>query len=567
VAVNVAVVEDAGTATEAGVVSSGVLLDNVTGRQPVGAGVLNVTVQTLLAPDASEVGVQASEVTVTSGARLMEAVFELPFSAAVTTAVWALVTVPAVAVKEAVVAAAATVTLAGTVRLALLLVKATGEPPVGACALKVTVQALVPGPVKEAGLHARPLTVTGAISEIVELADEPLAVAVNVPVQVLVIVPAVAEKLAVVAPAAMLTEAGAVSNGLLDVSATVRPPVGAEPLKVTVHALLAPDVSEVGAQTSEVTVTRGARVMEAVFELPFNAAVMTAVWALVTVPAVAVKEAVVAAAATVTLAGTVRLALLLVKATGEPPVGAGPLKVTVQALVPGPVNEAGLQVRLLTVTDAISEIVELADEPLAVAVNVPVQVLVMVPAVAEKLAVVAPAAMLTEAGAVSNGLLDESATVRPPVGAGALAVTVQALLASDVNEVGVQTSEVTVTSGARVIEAVFELPFSAAVTTAVWALVTVPAVAVKEAVVAAAATVTLAGTVRLALLLVKATGEPPVGAGPLKVTVQALVPGPVKEAGLQVRPLTVAAGTVTTPPVAEVVIGMAVEEAEEAFVT
>jgi hypothetical protein len=334
-----------------------------------------------------------------------------------------------------------------------------------------------------------------------------------------------------------------------------------------VQVLLAPDASEVGVQASEVPVTSGAKVMEAVFELPFNAAVMTAVWALVTVPAVAVKEAVVAAAATVTLAGTVRLALLLVRATGEPPVGAGPLKVTVQALVPGPVNDAGLQVRLLTVTGAISEIVELAVEPLAVAVNVPAQVLVIVPAVAGKLAVVAPAAMVIEAGAVSNGLLDESATVRPPVGAGALAVTVHALLAPDVSDVGAQTSEVTVTRGARVMEAVFELPFSAAVTTAVWALVTVPAVAVKEAVVAAAATVTLAGTVRLALLLVRATGEPPVGAGPLKVTVQALVPGPVNEAGLQVRLLTVAAGTVTTPPVAEVVIGMAVEEAEEAFVT
>ena len=95
-----------------------------------------------------------------------------------------------------------------------------------------------------------------------------------------------------------------------------------------------------------------------------------------------------------------------------------------------------------------------------------------------------------------------------------------------------------------------------------------PAVAVKEAVVAAAATVTLAGTVKLALLLVKVTAEPPVGAGALKVTVQALVPGPVNEAGLQVRPLTVTgAGTVTTPPVDEVVIGMAVEEDEEAFVT
>jgi len=195
-------------------------------------------------------------------------------------------------------------------------------------------------------------------------------------------------------------------------------------------------------------------------------------------------------------------------------------------------------------------------------------VLVIVPAVAGKLAVVAPAAMVIEAGAVSNGLLDERVTVRPPVGAGALAVTVQVLMAPDVREVGAQASEVTVTSGARLMEAVLELPFKAAVTTAVWALVTVPAVAVKEAVVAAAATVTLAGTVKLTLLLVKATVEPPVGAGALKVTLQALVPGPVNEAGLQVRPVTVTGGgTFTTPPVAEVAIDIAVEDAEDAFMT
>jgi hypothetical protein len=87
VAVNVAVVEPGETATEAGVVSSGVLLDKVTLRPPVGAGALAVTVQVLLAPDVSEAGAQTSAVTVTGGARLMEAVFELPFKAAVTTAV------------------------------------------------------------------------------------------------------------------------------------------------------------------------------------------------------------------------------------------------------------------------------------------------------------------------------------------------------------------------------------------------------------------------------------------------------------------------------------------------
>jgi hypothetical protein len=86
VAVKVAVVEPGEIATEAGTVSNGVLLDKVTGRQPVGAGPLKVTVQVLMAPDVSEVGAQASEVTVTSGARLMEAVLEPPFNAAVMTA-------------------------------------------------------------------------------------------------------------------------------------------------------------------------------------------------------------------------------------------------------------------------------------------------------------------------------------------------------------------------------------------------------------------------------------------------------------------------------------------------
>jgi hypothetical protein len=58
-----------------------------------------------------------------------------------------------------------------------------------------------------------------------------------------------------------------------------------------------------------------------------------------------------------------------------------------------------------------------------------------------------------------------------------------------------------------------------------------------------------------------------VGAGPLNVTVQVLVPGPVKEAGVHARLLGVTVGTVTTPPLAEVVIGMAGAETADAFVT
>ena len=284
-------------------------------------------------------------------------------------------------------------------------------------------------------------------------------------------------------------------------------------------------------------------------------------------PAVAVNEPVVAAAATVTLAGTARLALLLVKVTTAPPVGAGPLKLRLQALVPGPVNEAGVQVRLLTVMAAFRVIAALALPPLAVAVTVPVESLAMVPAVAEKVAVEAPAATVSEAGAVSAALFEEMATETPPAGAVELVVTVQMLLAPEFSEVGAQTSAVTFTSGARLREAVLELPFKAAVMTAVRGVATVPAVAVNEPVVAAAATVTLAGTVRLALLLVKVTTAPPVGACPLNVRLQALVPGPVREDGVHVRVLTVTgAGTVTTPPVAEVAIEVAVGVADDKFV-
>ena len=87
VAVNVAVATDGETATEAGTVSSVVLLDTATERPPVGAAALVVMVQVLLAPEFSEVGVQTSAVTVTGGARLRDAVCELPFNAAVMTGV------------------------------------------------------------------------------------------------------------------------------------------------------------------------------------------------------------------------------------------------------------------------------------------------------------------------------------------------------------------------------------------------------------------------------------------------------------------------------------------------
>ena len=71
----------------------------------------------------------------------------------------------------AVVAAAATVTEAGTVSAALVSLKVTTAPPVGAAFDSVTVQVLDPFGPKLVGLHASEDTRTGATRLIVALAE------------------------------------------------------------------------------------------------------------------------------------------------------------------------------------------------------------------------------------------------------------------------------------------------------------------------------------------------------------------------------------------------------------
>jgi hypothetical protein len=75
--------------------------------------------------------------------REREADWELPLKVAVTWAVWFAVKLPTVAVNAAVVAPAATATDAGTPSPVLLLERDTAEPPAGAAALRVMVQAEV----------------------------------------------------------------------------------------------------------------------------------------------------------------------------------------------------------------------------------------------------------------------------------------------------------------------------------------------------------------------------------------------------------------------------------------
>jgi hypothetical protein len=85
-----------------------------------------------------------------------------------------------VALNVAVVAAAATVTDAGTVKAALLSEIAIAAPPVGAALLSVTVQVLEAFGPRLVGLHASEETTTDGDRVMVAVAELPLYVAVTI---------------------------------------------------------------------------------------------------------------------------------------------------------------------------------------------------------------------------------------------------------------------------------------------------------------------------------------------------------------------------------------------------
>lgn len=178
-----------------------------------------------------------------------------------------LVMVPAVAAKVPVVAPAATVTEAGTVNKGLLLDSGMATPPEGAAPDKVTVQVEFPAVPRLDWLQPRELSTTGAVSDRVAVWVLLLYVAVTVADPLLLIVPAVAVKVVVVAPAATVTEAGTVSNPLLLDSVIAAPPLGAAEDRVTVHVELFPVASAVGLHPIELIKTGGVNDTAAVFAL------------------------------------------------------------------------------------------------------------------------------------------------------------------------------------------------------------------------------------------------------------------------------------------------------------
>ncbi len=221
-----------------------------------------------------------------------------------------------------------------------------------------------------------------------------------------------------------------------------------------------------------------------------------------------------------------------------------------QLSLPAPVRSGWQTIDQDEPCEACKLIHALSDVPFNKAVTIAVWSLETAPALAVKLAAVEPAGTITDGGTVSAAALLDSATATPPAPAELDSVTVHVEVPPAARLVGVQDKEPTKT-GATSDIVICELPLYEAVTTAIWFVVNVPAVAIKFASVAPAATFTVAGTVSAAALLDSVTVIPPELAACDRVTVQAAVAPGVRLAGLQDTWLTLVGATSSSDAVCE----------------
>lgn len=176
----------------------------------------------------------------------------------------------------------------------------------------------------------------------------------------------------------------------------------------------------------------------------------------------AVKLAELAPLGTETEAGTVRAPLLLDSATRNDP-EAFLFKVTEQEIEDPEATLAG-QLTELSETGEVSVRTKVRVTPLAEAVSVAETSAPTAAAVAVKLALLADAETVTEAGTVTLPLLLESETTRPPARAGRLSVTVQVDVAGPCTEAGVHDKLLNCGSAETITVSVRVTPLALAVT-------------------------------------------------------------------------------------------------------
>jgi hypothetical protein len=361
----------------------------------------------------------------------------------------------------------------------------------------------------------------------------PLSVAVIVDVVFAPTLTVVTVNVAEVAPAAIVTDAGTVALEPLAVSVTVKPPAPAGLATDTVPVELAGPMTVVGLSDS---VNEGIVTVRVAVEAapPLTEAPIELVATAASTREVAVNVPLWAPAATVIVAGTVAAEVLLeVKLIVRPPVGAGLLIVTVPVELVPPATEVGLRLSPETVGAVTVKFPDPVEE-LEVAVMVTGVFAATADVVIAATPLVAPAAIVIDAGAVAAGELDDRLTTYPPGGAALEIVTVaefprpptvEAFWSVTVETVGALTRRAPVTFDWPIVAPIFAL-----VVVAIWEVV-----AVKVAELPPAGTLTEPGTWAAALSELNVTVMPPAGAAPFRVTV------PVDEA-----PPSTADGDMTT---------------------
>jgi hypothetical protein len=275
-------------------------------------------------------------------------------------------------------------------------------------------------------------------------------------------------------------------------------------------------------------------------------AVSVTVVAVLTEDTVAVKLALVAPAGTVTEAGTLTAELLLASATANPPLAAAPFSVTVQLSVPAAENDPVAQLSPPSTGTPVPlkfTTIEVPVEELLARISCPVAVPEVNGSNCKLRVAVWPGFSV-----IGN----PPPEVEKPVPDSAAPVTVTAEFPVDVNVTDCVVAVFTATfpnarlpvlkvsAGACAPSCKAKLaggPNALAVNITVCEVLTGETVALKLALVAPAATVTVPGTATAELLLARPTVIPPLAGEALSATAQLSVAAPATEPFEQFRPV------------------------------